>query len=349
MINFFSLSRKSLEKEIESFGKERYRATQLFQWVYRKGMLDFISMTNLSKDLRGIFQKIFNLRLLPVRDALHGKDGTIKFGFEADDGHIIESVFIPEKERNTLCISSQIGCRMGCTFCVTGRMGFIRNLSVAEIIGQVMGVRHYLKDIPITNLVFMGMGEPVDNMENLIPSLEILKDPAGLDFSYRRITISSAGLIEGLKTLEPKSAGIAISLNASDNATRTSLMPINRLYPIEDIMRYVKAFKGAKRTRVTFEYVMLKDINDALEDAQRLSVLLKGVKCKINLIPYNESPYLKFKAPDSIAVERFHEYLLNKHFTAIVRASRGQDIWGGCGQLGMRYLKAGEEAVISDK
>jgi len=342
MKNFFNFTRKGLEKEIESFGKEKYRATQLFQWVYKKNVLDVTSMTNLSKDVRKIFHEILDIHLLPVQETLHGKDGTIKFGFVADDGYIIESVFIPEKERNTLCISSQIGCRMGCSFCVTGKMGFIRNLTVAEIIGQIMGVKHYIQHIPITNLVFMGMGEPLDNLDNLIHSLDIIKDPMGLDFSYRRITVSSAGLIEGLKMLEPKSAGIAISLNGADNTTRTSLMPINRLYPIEAIVEYVKSFKGAKRMRVTFEYVMLRDINDSLEDAQRLSALLKGLRCKINLIPYNESPYLPFRRPADATVEAFHTYLLNKRFTAIVRASRGQDVWGGCGQLGMRYVeKAG--------
>jgi 23S rRNA (adenine2503-C2)-methyltransferase len=176
----------------------------------------------------------------------------------------------------------------------------------------------------------------------VLKTLEIIKHPLGLDFSHRRITISSVGLVDGLRTLDSKTAGIAISLNASDNATRSDLMPINRLYSIEKIIDFVKTFKSTNRIRITFEYVLIKGINDSFDDAKRLASLLKGVKCKINLIPYNESPYIEFKAPDSASVEKFHDYLIEKHFTAIIRDSRGQDVSGACGQLGMRYLKDSE-------
>jgi 23S rRNA (adenine2503-C2)-methyltransferase len=328
-----------LENAIGALGNEKFRARQLFKWVYNKGVLDFDEMTNISKSLRTVFKEMFHTRLPEVKDVLHSQDGSVKFGFEASDGRIMEGVLIPEKDRNTLCISSQIGCRMGCKFCVTGKIGFIRNLSAAEIIGQIMAAKRYLGEQRITNIVFMGMGEPVDNLDNLTHALEIMKDPLGLDFSHRRITMSSVGLLDGLRTLEPKVASLAISLNAADETKRTSLMPINRLYPIRDIVSFVKGYQGSKRVRITFEYILIKDINDSLEDAKQLADLLAGVKCKINLIRFNESPYVGYKAPELKSVEQFHAYLLKRHFTAIVRDSRGQDVGAACGQLGARYLR----------
>ena len=341
MESFFGFTLPELEKAIGASGKEKYRARQLYRWVYNQGVFDFDEMTNIPKGLRKVYRDTFTIDLPQVKEALVSKDGSKKFAFATEDGHVIESVLIPEKDRNTLCISTQIGCRMGCRFCVTGRMGFKRNLAVHEIVGQVAAVKEDLKrgsGERITNIVLMGMGEPMDNPENVMPALDIMKNPLGLDFSYRRITVSSVGLIDGLRELEPKTAVIAISLNAADDETRASIMPINRLYSIGKIIRFVKTFKLPNRTRITFEYVLLKGVNDSLDDAKRLAELLKGVKCKINLIPYNESPYLEFKTPEPESVERFHSYLLERHFTTIIRDSRGRDICGGCGQLGMRYL-----------
>lgn len=341
MESFFGFTLPELEKAIGATGKEKYRAKQLYKWIYNQGVFDFDEMTNIPKGLRKIFKDMFSIDLLQVKEALASKDGSKKFAFSAEDGHAIESVLIPEKERNTLCISTQIGCRMGCRFCVTGMMGFKRNLAVHEIVGQVVAVKEYLKrgsGERITNIVLMGMGEPMDNLDNVLPALGIIREPLGLDFSYRRITVSSVGLVEGLKTLEPKSAVIAISLNAADDGTRTSIMPINRLYSIGKIIQFVRAFKLPNRARITFEYVLLKGVNDSLDDAKRLAELLKGIKCKINLIPYNESPYIEFKTPEAASVQRFQSYLLDRHFTTIIRNSRGQDVYGGCGQLGMKYL-----------
>ncbi|NLW34815.1 MAG: 23S rRNA (adenine(2503)-C(2))-methyltransferase RlmN [Syntrophorhabdus aromaticivorans] len=328
-----------LEDAIGAVGNERYRARQLFKWVYNKGILDFTAMTNIAKGLRSIFQEMFYTGLPEIKEAVHSRDGSIKFALAGLDGRIMESVFMPGKDRDTLCVSSQIGCRMGCKFCVTGRIGFIRNLAVSEIIGQIMAVRRYLGHGRITNIVFMGMGEPVDNLDNLLRTLDIIKDPLGLDLSHRKITVSSVGLLEGLRMLKPKVAGLAISLNAADEAKRTYLMPINRLYPIRDIINFVRGFRGSRRIRVTFEYVLIKDVNDSLADAKGLAELLAGLRCKINLIPYNESRYIDFKAPDPGSVEQFQSYLLERHFTAILRDSRGRDIHAACGQLGMRYLE----------
>jgi 23S rRNA (adenine2503-C2)-methyltransferase len=347
MRNFFDLTITELESAIGAVGNEKYRARQLYQWVYNKGVLDFSQMTNISKGLRTLFAGMFDTRLMAVEQALASGDGSAKFALAGSDGKIIESVLMPDKDRNTLCLSTQIGCRMGCRFCVTGKMGFVRNLSVSEIVGQVMAVKAYLPGERITNIVFMGMGEPLDNMDNLFKALQILKHPMGLDFSHRRVTISSVGLLDGLQRLEPKIAGIAISLNAADEATRSSLMPINRLYPIRELINFVKEFKGSNRTRITFEYVLLKGINDSLEDAASLVHLLKGVKCKINLIPYNESAYLDFRAPDPVAVEAFQQFLLDKRFTTIIRDSRARDVCGGCGQLGMRYLEEKQHGSAS--
>lgn len=342
MQSFFDLTLKDLEAAIGSLGKEKFRARQLYTWVYAKSTFDFREMTNIPKSLRKIFQNMFSIELLEIKEVLLSSDGSRKFAFAVGDGNIIESILMPEKERNTLCISSQIGCRMGCKFCVTGKIGFKRNLTAAEIVGQVVTVKEYLRknnEGRITNLVFMGMGEPIDNLDNVLTALTILKESIGLDFSYRRITISSVGLVDGIRTLPLKTASIAISLNAADDATRSRLMPINRLYPIGKIVDFVRSFQVPNRIRTTFEYVIIKDINDSPEDARRLAELLQGIKCKINFIPYNASPYAEFKAPDPKSVTMFYDYLHGQHFTTMIRDSRGQDISGACGQLGMRYLE----------
>jgi 23S rRNA (adenine2503-C2)-methyltransferase len=350
MQSFFGLTLKELESSIASLGKEKFRARQLYIWIYAKSVFDFQEMTNLPKSLRTIFQDMFSTRLLEIKEVLPSGDGSRKFAFATDDGHVVESMLMPEKERNTLCISSQIGCRMGCRFCVTGKMGFKRNLSAAEIVNQVVTVKEYLRkndEKRITNLVFMGMGEPMDNLDNVLAALTILKESIGLDFSYRRITISSVGLIDSLRTLPLKAASIAISLNAADNATRSYLMPINRLYPVERIVDYVRSFQGPNRIRTTFEYVIIKGVNDSSGDAKKLAELLKGVKCKINLIPYNESPYSEFKTPERKSVMMFHDYLYERHFTTMIRDSRGQDVSGACGQLGMGYLDESQMSNIN--
>jgi 23S rRNA (adenine2503-C2)-methyltransferase len=297
--------------------------------------------------LRTLYASMFDTTLPPLEEVLTSRDGSTKFGFLMQDGSLIESVLIPEENRTTLCVSCQVGCRMGCRFCVTGRIGFIRNLSVSEIVTQVVKVKEYIGPQRITNIVFMGMGEPLDNLSNVEGAMEILKHPLGLDFSYRRVTLSTVGLIDGLTRLEPDSASLAISLNAADNETRTSIMPINRLYPVEALIDFVRNFKGKRRTRITFEYVLIGGVNDRPEDVQMLAKLLAGVKCKINLIPLNESPHTEFKAPAAAAVEHFHRYLLERHFTAIIRDSRGRDVFGGCGQLGIKYLEEGHEGTTA--
>jgi 23S rRNA (adenine2503-C2)-methyltransferase len=337
--NFFDFTLTELEGAIAALGNEKYRARQLFQWVYSRGIGDFAEMTNIPKSLRVIFADMFSTAGMKVEETVVSSDDSIKFGFLTDDGYVVESVFMPEEERNTLCVSTQIGCRMGCRFCVTGKIGFRRNLSVAEIVEQIVGVKRAMGERRISNVVFMGMGEPIENLENVLHALDIMKDPMGLDISHRRITVSSVGLIDGLNYIGPKVANIAISLNAADDEKRNFLMPINRMYPIRELIRFVKGFKGTRRTRITFEYVLIGGFNDSLDDAKALAGILKEVRCKINLIPYNESPYIDFKAPTPEAVQAFQGYLIDRYFTAIVRDSRARDVDGGCGQLGIRYLK----------
>jgi 23S rRNA (adenine2503-C2)-methyltransferase len=341
MNNFFDLTLHELEATIENLGLKPYRARQIFKWVYQQGVVDFEEMTNLPKGLRITLRNIFRLPLPVAAEEIRSEDGTTKFGFLTEDDKIIESVLIPEENRNTLCVSSQIGCKMACRFCVTGKIGFIRNLSPGEIVGQVMAVKLMRKDARISNIVFMGMGEPLDNVEPVLKALEILEDQMGLDFSHRHITLSTVGLLDPLKLI-PGRAQIAISLNTASNEKRSFLMPINRIFPVEQIVGFVRELKEPRRERVTFEYIIIRDFNDSLEDAQALAGLLKDIRCKINLIPYNESPYTEFLSPDRERVDRFHAFLLDRHFTAIIRDSRGQDVMGGCGQLGAGYLKARE-------
>lgn len=339
MTNFFEYSLKALETIVQDAGAKEYAARQIYQWVYQHGVFDFHAMSNLSKPLRSALHGQLSFDLPEVSEIVNSQDRSIKFGFMMGDGHIVETVLMPEKGRNTLCLSTQIGCKMACQFCVTGQIGFVRDLAVAEIIGQIMAVKRHLRAKRITNIVFMGMGEPLDNAQHLLQALEILQEQTGLDFSWRRITVSTVGLLDGLRMIAPRQAQIAISLNAADEAGRTALMPINRIYPLRDIVAYVRNLKGLGRQRVTFEYVLLKDVNDSLDDARALADILAGVRCKINLIPYNASPYTRFQPSDGESVERFQQYLIDRNFTTIVRESHAKDIGGGCGQLGMKYLE----------
>ncbi len=341
MTNFFDLTLKELEDLVESLGIKCYRARQIFKWVYQSDLSDFSLMTNLPKGLRVTLKNMFYFGLPEIRETRTSEDASVKFAFATSDNRLVESVFMPEDDRSTLCVSTQIGCKMSCAFCVTSKIGFVRDLTAGEIVGQVMAVRHHMGRTPITNIVLMGMGEPLDNIDNVLTAIEILEEPLGLKISHRRLTVSTVGLVDRLRLIDPRKAQLAISLNAATDAVRTRLMPINRVYPLGDVLAYVRGLGDMGRIRITFEYVMLQGVNDSLEDAKRLAGLLAGIKCKINLIPYNASPYTEFKTPHPESVKDFQSYLINKHFTAIVRASRAGDIGGGCGQLGMKYLEEG--------
>ena len=334
MKNLKSFSSPELEAFLISLGMKRYRANQVYQWLYQKGAASFDEMTNLSKEERtALNEKVYISSLILIKKQT-ASDGTEKYLFELEDGNRIESVLIPDEKRLTLCISTQVGCSMGCRFCLTGKGGLKRNLEAHEIVDQVLAVKGLLNK-RITNIVLMGMGEPLANYDNTIAALKILLDEKALNFSSRKITLSTAGLIPQIDKLgkEGVKVNLAISLNAATDDVRSKIMPINKKYPIKELIACCKRFPLPKRRRITFEYVMLKDINDTKEDAERLCKLLKGVPCKVNLIPFNEYEGCEFKKPDEKSVERFRGILIEHHIMSITRKSKGAEISAACGQL----------------
>ncbi|MDH3328706.1 MAG: 23S rRNA (adenine(2503)-C(2))-methyltransferase RlmN, partial [Desulfobulbaceae bacterium] len=273
------------------------------------------------------------------------RDGSVKFGFRLDDANIIESVLMPEEDRNTLCVSSQVGCAMGCTFCLTGKMGFARNLRPAEIVNQVCAARDWSIEMGrgrLTNLVFMGMGEPLANLDNLLVALSILTEQRGLDFSSRRITVSTCGLVPQMLEFGMKTdVNLAVSLHATDDETRTLLMPINKKYPISSLIEACRKFNMKKRQRIMFEYTMLEGINDSDASAEKLARLLHGIPCKINLLAMNATADNEFRSPGRDRILRFQEILRNNGYTVFIRQSRGEDISAACGQLAGKIKKKG--------
>ncbi|RUM93399.1 MAG: 23S rRNA (adenine(2503)-C(2))-methyltransferase RlmN [Thermodesulfatator sp.] len=335
MLDIRSLSCLELETYMRERGLPEFRGRQLFKWLWKNRITSVQEVTEFSKELREQLAQhllIYNLEQVSRKISV---DGTIKWAFRLRDSLIVETVLIPEKDHSTLCISSQAGCAMGCAFCLTGKMGFFRNLDPSEIAGQALAV---LRDItvakPPRNIVFMGMGEPLANFENLLKAIEILTSDLGLNFSQRRITVSTCGIVPNIIELGRRSsAGLAISLHATTNTQRDRLMPINKAYPIETLLNACRDFNLPARRRITFEYLLLKGINDAPEDARRLSALLRGIPSKINLIPFNECPEIPFSEPERDSVLRFQEILKELNNTVIIRKSKGRDISAACGQL----------------
>ena len=320
-----------LEQFLTGKGKERFRARQIFKWLYQKGAERFEEMTDLAKELRRELEETARISTLVPEVVEISSDGTRKYLFRLDDGHAVESVLIPEEDRNTLCISSQVGCAMGCQFCLTGTFQLTRNLSAAEIVNQVCAVK---KEVPVRNIVFMGMGEPLANLDNVIRALKILMHDDGLQFSTRRVTVSTAGLVPEMERLGREvTVNLAVSLNATTDEVRSEIMPINRTYPLRTLLDACRRYPLPGRRKITIEYVMIRGLNDSLEDAKRLVRLLSDIPSKINLIPFNEHEGSSFRSPTQDAVDRFHKYLLDKYFTVITRSSRGSDISAACGQL----------------
>lgn len=325
-----------LEEIVLKMGLPRYRTDQLVNWIYAKWVADWDVMTNLSKELRAQLAQTFLHQILIPQEILVSRDGTRKFLFRLKDGFTIESVLIPDKDRRTLCISSQVGCALKCAFCYTGAIGFKRNLETWEIIEQVLAVKRALplEEHP-TNIVFMGMGEPLLNYENVIRAVEILNLDSGLKFSHRRMTISTAGIITAIEKLARDQApvSLALSLNAPDDKIRSVIMPINKTYPLDEVLKTLEKFPLSNRKRITFEYVMLKDVNDTPLHARQLANKIKRFPCKVNLIPFNPFPGTSFSASPPAAVEGFQKILREKHISAFIRKSRGADILAACGQL----------------
>jgi 23S rRNA (adenine2503-C2)-methyltransferase len=333
-----NLSLSQLTEFLVNLGLPKYRGAQVFSWLYRPKVSDFSQMTDLSKDLRENLAARTSFTWPQIAEIERSQDGTVKYGFKLQDDNYIEAVLIPEEGRNTLCVSSQIGCAMACSFCLTGTIGFKRNLLPGEIVGQVIGVREWLLDNNssegLNNLVFMGMGEPLANFDNLLIALDILTNQRGLDFSERKITVSTCGLVSKIIELGQKSkVNLAVSLHSVDDSIRSRIMPINKKYPVADLLEACRNFPMPKRKRIMFEYILIKDLNDSEADAQLLAQKLKSIPCKINLLPYNESAYLPFKRSSDDKIDLFQKTLWKAGYTVLVRSSRGGDISAACGQL----------------
>jgi 23S rRNA (adenine2503-C2)-methyltransferase len=345
-INILNLSREQLGHWLAGRGIAAYRAGQALKWIYRRQKDSFAEMSDIGKDVRALLLQHFRIPRLEVRAMQASADGTRKYLFGLEDGESIESVLIPERGHYTLCVSSQAGCAQNCRFCLTATGGLRRNLAQGEILGQVRDIQN---DLPapeqLTNLVFMGMGEPLANFDNLAGALAIITDSdVGLGFAARRVTVSTAGLVPKMLEFGRRCrASLAVSLNAADDETRSRLMPINRKFPLEMLLEACRAYPLPPGRRITFEYILIKGVNDTLEDARRLARLLQPIRCKINLIPFNPHEGSGFERPPEETILAFQEVLLRRHFTVIIRRSKGQDISAACGQLRARTAGASNE------
>ncbi len=337
--NLKSYSLTSMKNTMADLGLEPYRADQLFQWIWQKSAGDFSVMTNISKELRKSLSEKFIISGLKKEKETCARDGSKKFLLTLEDDDHIEAVFIPEAKRKTVCVSTQVGCPLGCTFCATALLGFKRDLKAYEIADQIRLIQDNLKN-KITNVVFMGMGEPLLNVREVEGAIDILCSPIGLGISQRHMTISTVGLIEGIEYLlnTPLKVKLAISLNFSDEELRKEMMPVAKKNPLRELLKLAREY-SLKKNMVTFEYVIIENVNDRIIDAQRLITLLKGIRAKINVIPYNPHPLLPYRQPAREKIEKIYQYLLTSHHTITLRKSRGQDILAGCGQLaGNKFL-----------
>jgi 23S rRNA (adenine2503-C2)-methyltransferase len=336
IVDLKDLSLDQLETLIAGLGKEHYRARQIMKWLYRQGASSFEEMTDLSKELRAALGRISHISSVEPLAIEHSRDGTSKYLFGLRDGNRVESVLIPDDGRLTLCISTQAGCAMGCRFCLTGAGGFSRDLTAGEILDQVVGVGRDLgPDERISNCVLMGMGEPLANYDCVKQAVEIISSDLGFGLSRRRITLSTVGLIPQMRRLfaENVSCRLAVSLNASSQKVRSFLMPISRRYPLSSLLATCRLLPLPPRERITFEYVLIQGVNDAEEDARGLAQMLRGIRCKVNLIPLNECPGIAFRRPQDRVVLLFQKVLMDRGYTTIIRESRGGDISAACGQL----------------
>lgn len=346
--NLIGTTLAELKDLVRQWGWEDFRAQQIASWVYKKGIYHIEEMTNLSQEARKLLQQKVDLYKLKLFETQVSElDGTIKLLFQLQDDEKIESVFMPTDKRRTLCVSTQVGCPLRCSFCLTGKIGYKRNLQADEIIDQVISTGSLFaqdlqlspKQHPVTNVVFMGMGEPLLNWPEVSRAILILQSDYGPSIGSRKITVSTAGVADKIEELasDPIKFKLAVSLNSADDDKRSYLMPINKTFPLDKLMKAVKKFSTMRKERVTFEYILIDSVNDSLEDAKRLSDLIRGIPCKINLIPYNEIPGKTFKAPSEQAIQKFQNYLYQNCPAVTLRQSRGQDILGACGQLRACY------------
>jgi 23S rRNA (adenine2503-C2)-methyltransferase len=335
-VDLANLERSELEAALESRGHKRFHARQIFRWIYKRGVTDLSAMTDLSRELRATLAEQFTITTPQVATRERSTDGTEKFLLRLADGRQLESVFIPDTPAMTFCISTQVGCAMACAFCLTGKMGLVRNLTAGEIAGQVRALAAALDMLDKKfNIVLMGMGEPLHNYDETMRALRILNDEHGLAVSPRRVTLSTVGLLPALEKLarEPLMPNLAISLHAPNDRLREELVPLNKKYGVAEIIAACKRFPLSKRSRITFEYVLLAGVNDSPDDARQLAKLLAGVKSKVNLIPLNAAPGIPFERPSDQAIDQFARILADRGVLVSVRKSRGRDIRAACGQL----------------
>ena len=340
-VDLMGLSLEELKKVVASLGEASFRAKQLFNWIYDKKVTDFSQMSNLSKDLRDKLVDRAYISQLEVIASQESKDGTIKYLFELEDGQRIESVFMPYQDnRRSVCISTQVGCGMGCNFCATGLNGLTRNLISGEIINQIISIAR-LRDEEISNVVLMGMGEPLANYNQVLKAISLMNDGNGLNIGMRKITLSTCGLVPQIKSLaeEDLQLTLAISLHASNNRLRSQMMPINDRYPLEDLLESCRYYIEKTGRRISFEYSLDKGVNDSPKDARELAKLLSGILCHVNLIPINQVEGLEYSKPDRNRINNFKAELEQEGIAVTVRVERGADIAAACGQLQAKEAK----------
>lgn len=332
-----NLTLEELKKEIVDMQEPSYRARQIFFWLYQRGVPNFDEMSNIPRPLRDKLDENYYISTLGLSEHLKSTDRAEKFLFKLSDGNFIESVLIYAKNRKTICLSTQVGCKFACSFCASGLRGFIKNLTPAEITNQILFLQHNLKH-KITNYVLMGMGEPLDNYENTSKAIMIMNDPEGMGIGARRITISTCGIIPGIKKLEDLElqVNLSVSLHATNNNLRDELIPINRRYPLEKLIKACEDFVDATGRMITLEYVLIKGKNDSLKDADELAKIAKKLKAKVNLVPYSTIPNLNFQSTGRRNTDIFMNRLINRGVNATLRESKGKDIQAACGQLAGR-------------
>ncbi len=346
--NLLGLTKAEIKLLLNKINLPNFRTSQIWNWIYRSGTVDFNEMTNISKDLRSLLSQNFNIWRPKISSTHQSQDGTIKWLLKLDDGNEIETVWIPDEERGTLCISSQVGCTLTCKFCHTGTQRLVRNLSSSEIVGQVMLAMDQLKDWPsasenrlLTSIVLMGMGEPLFNYDNVKKAIEIIMDHSGISLSRRRITLSTSGIVPEIKKCgDDLGVNLAISLHATNDNLRNELVPINKKYDIKQLLDAVRSYaRISNARRVTWEYVMLKGVNDTAQDAKNLVKLIKGIPSKINLIPFNEWPCSPYECSEEDSINNFAKIIMKAGYASPIRTPRGRDVMAACGQLKSLSIK----------
>lgn len=335
------LNIEELKETLSGFKQPRFHARQIFSWIYKRGKTDFAEMSDLPEELRAILKRNFTISTISLVKKIKSIDGTKKLFFKLSDGNRIEAVIIPAEERITGCVSTQVGCKFCCRFCASGIPKFKRNLSCAEIMEQVLSLKENAPDNKLTHFVFMGTGESLDNYDNLMKAIRIINSRDSLNIGARRITISTCGIIPGIERLadEELQIELSVSLHAADEKLRSLIMPVNKIYPLKDLLECCRKYIKKTNRQITFEYILIKGLNSDLQNAEKLSKILQGLNCKVNLIPCNPIKELKVEPPNKLEILMFKNRLLKSGINVTLRKPRGKDIEAACGQLMMKYEK----------